>query len=244
MFRFLIILALILPGFAYGYECNQEIDELSKEYNVGIFCKKSSIRNVEEYEYENADKNEIDIFTPYLKKFIQTYDKEFIKDKIKSIMFFKNLKYLESVVGGMSDGDDIWVNRKEGTEEKLNIYYLSVLHHEFSSNVYKRIPMIKRTVWSKINFAYEYTIYYLKKCLNNSYFANSTTVELLKNGFLRNYSLTNDENDFNVYAETLFTEPEKLKKLKATHPNVKIKLEKLKEFYRELGFKGKFPDET
>ena len=56
--------------------------------------------------------------------------------------------------------------------------------------------------------------------------------------------MTNDENDFNVYAETLFTEPEKLKKLKATYPNVKIKLEKLKEFYRELGFKGKFPDET
>ena len=244
MFRFLVILAIMFPSFAYGYECNQEIDELSKQYNISIFCKVSSLDSHEEYKYEEAEESMIDAATPSLRKFLSTYDKAFLKGKVDSIMLFKNLRYLDSRVGGLSDGDSIWLNIKEGPQERLNNSYYAVLQHEFSSNVYKHISFTKRVIWKKISFIYHYTVSFIKKCLNDPSFATSTTEELLSGGFINNYSLTNDENDFNVYAETLFTEPEKLKKLKATYPNVKIKLEKLKEFYRELGFKGKFPDET
>lgn len=244
MIRFLFVLALMMPSFAYGYECNEEIDQLSKQYNIGIFCKSSSIEQHEEYKYEDAEQKMIDMATPGIRKFFASYNEAFLKGKIDSIMLFKNIKYLNSNVGGLSDGDTIWLCLRDLPQESLNTRYSEVLHHEFSSNVYKHISYTKRIIWKKISFAYHYTISFIKKCLTEPGFAASTTDEILSGGFLTNYSMTNDENDFNVYAETLFTEPEKLKKLKATYPNVKIKLEKLKEFYRELGFKGKFPDET
>jgi len=49
MLRILMVLMLIFPSLAYGYECNEEIDQLSKQYNIGIFCKSSSIEQHEEY---------------------------------------------------------------------------------------------------------------------------------------------------------------------------------------------------
>lgn len=244
MFRLLIALVIMFPSLAYGYECNEEIDQLSKQYNIGIFCKTSSIEERDEYEYEEAEQRMIDMATPALRKFFHSYNEAFLKGKIESIMLFKNIKYLNSNVGGLSDGNTIWLKLRDLPQESLNKKYSEVLHHEFSSNVYKQISFMKRTIWKKMNYVYHYTVSYLKKCLNDPSFAISSTEEILSGGFLNNYALTNDENDFNIYAENLFTEPEKLKKLKATYPNIKIKLEKLKEYYRELGFKGKFPDET
>lgn len=244
MFRLLIALVIMVPSFAYGYECNEEIDQLSKQYNVGIFCKTSSIEQHEEYKYEDADQKMIDMAIPGIRKFFVSYNEAFLKGKIESIMLFKNIKYLNSNVGGLSDGDTIWLSLKDLPQESLNKRYSEVLHHEFSSNVYKHISYTKRIIWNKISFAYHYTVSFIKKCLNDPSFASSATDDILSGGFITNYALTNDENDFNVYAETLFTEPEKLKRLKNTYPNIKIKLEKLKEYYRELGFKGKFPDET
>lgn len=244
MFKLLIALLIMTPSLAYGFECNEEIDQLSKKYSIGIFCKTSSIEMRDEYKYEEADQTMIDMATPGIRKFFVSYDEAFLKGKIESIMLFKNIKYLNSNVGGLSDGNTIWLCLRDLPQESLNKKYSEVLHHEFSSNVYKQISFVKRTIWKKINYAYHYTVSYIKKCLSEPGFANSSTEEILSGGFLTNYALTNDENDFNIYAETLFTNPEKLKKLKSTYPNIKIKLEKLKEFYRELGFKGKFPDET
>ena len=42
--------------------------------------------------------------------------------------------------------------------------------------------------------------------------------------FLSKYSKTNIENDFNIYAEFVFAEPEKLRELAATYPIIAKKL--------------------
>lgn len=44
-------------------------------------------------------------------------------------------------------------------------------------------------------------------------------------GFLSAYGATNLENDFNVYAETIFTEPANLAQLARQHPLIRRKLD-------------------
>jgi len=243
MFRFLIALSLLIPNFGYAYECNEEIDKISAENNVGIFCKKSSVEAREDFEFEEADEEMILKATPAIKKFFSSYNKSFL-NSLESLMLFKNINYLKSGVAGLHHDKTIWLCLENVPQERANRLYLKVLHHEFSSGVYDQISYYKKLIWKKINYAYKYTVAFLKKCLNDPNFSNATSDKLLSEGFLINYSLTDDENDFNVYAEMLFTDPEKLKNLKMSHQLIKVKLEKVKEFYRDAGFKGKFPDET
>lgn len=246
MFKYLLSgLLLLFSSTAFGYECNEEIDNLSKEYKIPIYCKLASIEYDGDPEMEEAEQELIDKATFALRSFLDSYDKRFLfKAKLTGIFIFKNIKYLDSKVGGFSDGENIWLSLRDIPQESCNTKYVKVLHHEFSSNIYNQVSYVKKLVWKKLSHAYHFTVNFLKKCLSDPKYAFETTEDILEKGFLRNYSMTNDENDFNIYAEMLFARPQEIKTLKEKYPNVKIKLDKLKEYYRELGFKGKFPDET
>lgn len=246
MFKYLLSgLLLLFSSTAFGYECNEDIDNLSKEYRIPIYCKLASIEYDGTPEMEEAEQELIDKATFAVRAFLDSYDKRFLfKAKLTGIFLFKNIKYLDSKIGGFSDGENIWLSLRDISQESCNIKYAKVLHHEFSSNIYSQVSYVKKLVWKKLSYAYHFTVNFLKKCLNDPEYAFQTTEDLLEKGFLRNYSMTNDENDFNIYAEILFARPQEIKGLKEKYPNVKIKLDKLKEYYRELGFKGKFPDET
>ena len=75
-------------------------------------------------------------------------------------------------------------------------------------------------------------------------FSRETNQKLLDEGFVYNYGKTNPENDFNTYAELLFTDPQKFKSFANSSSLVRKKLNYLKNIYRNAGYTGKFPDET
>lgn len=243
MFRFILLLLILLPVNVFAFECNQRLDDLSEQYEVPIYCNSKSIESEERFTYEEADQRLIDAATPVIEKFFHTYNKNFLGSHLRSVNLFKNIKHLGVEVGGMSDGHTIWLCLDDYSNREIERVYLKALHHEFSSNVYKNVRYSRRVDWKKINYIYDYSIAYLKTCLSNFVFCSSTSDKLLSEGFLRNYSLTNDENDFNVYAETLFTKPNDLKALGQKYPLIAKKIQMLKSFYREVGFTGKFPDE-
>lgn len=58
---------------------------------------------------------------------------------------------------------------------------------------------------------------------------------LARNGLVRAYGCTNAENDFNTYAEVMFTKPEEVLKLAARHRRVSQKLRLACGFYRSIG---------
>jgi len=241
----LVIMLMMFSSTAHAYECNEDIDIIAFQNKVRIICKTSSLEKMpDSINLEQANQNMVNLSTEALKQFFESYNKDFIKDKIKNIYIFKNITYLETQVDGLSDGENIWLNLDNYSASRITKVYVTTLHHEFSSNIYKSTSLVKRFIWKKISSSYYSTIAFLKKCLNNYEFCQTSTKEMLNDGFLKMYAMTNDENDFNVYAQMLFTEPQKLKQLESDYPMVHKKLEKLKEFYRDLGFKGKFPDET
>lgn len=58
--------------------------------------------------------------------------------------------------------------------------------------------------------------------------------ELLDRGLLRQYAETGVENDFNIYASEIFTNPRKMKKLIKEYPIIKSKYEVFKAFYLSI----------
>ena len=54
---------------------------------------------------------------------------------------------------------------------------------------------------------------------------------LYKLGLIEQYGYSGLENDFNLYAEMLFVDPQKLKKLISQYPAIAKKYQVLKEFY-------------
>ena len=245
MLKFLFVLTLMLPSFAYGYECNEEIDQLSKQYEVKILCKGKSIVDYKmDFSFVEAEQEMIDDATRAVKSFLSSYEKNFLKARINSINLFKDIEFLDSPVGGINHKGHIWLTLDSFSKQRIDKIYQGILHHEFSSNIYKFVDLDLRTQWKNINSIYEYSISFLKKCLKDIKFCNSSSEKLFTDGFLTNYSLTDDENDFNVYAEILFTESPYIKDLAQKYPKIKNKLQKLKDVYIKAGFKGKFPDET
>lgn len=245
MIKYLILLSLLIPSLAHSLECTEEIDKLSQTIKVPIFCNLSS------YELDNEkisgiepDKRLLNDFYPVLEQFVRDNGSEFIRTNVPRIILLQNLRLNGTGVGGLSNGQEIIVNIKYCPQSDLRRIYLAVLNHEMSSCVMQKAAVYKLFLWRQVGLIYNYSKQFFLECLRNSDFAFNVNEYLLENGFLSNYSLTSTENDFNTYAERLFTRDPVIMGNGMRYKKVKEKLQLLKQIYREAGFKGKFPDET
>ena len=96
---------------------------------------------------------------------------------------------------------------------------LKGVHHELSSLVYMRSPFVI--------FAWQALLPKEWKPVSSNYEALTQDRNIgpdYENGFLSKYGKTNIENDFNIYAEFVFAEPEKLRELAVTYPIIAKKL--------------------
>lgn len=245
MLRFLIVLSLLIPSFGYAYECNEEIDMLARKYETKITCNIQENQFGDRVTYKRADQNLINQFSSSLNNFFKLYNKEIIKNHIDKMILVGELRFNGSIVGGLSNGNIIFISiddyRSSAYRESI---YSFVLNHEFSSNILRGASYYKRISWRSISMLYDESYDFLMKNVNNFYFSRQTSENLLRDGLLVNYSATNHENDFNLYAEKLFTRDSEFLRYKNRYPKVAKKLEMLKQIYREAGYTGKFPDET
>lgn len=241
MFRFLIALSLLIPNFGYAYECNKEIDELSKVYQIQIICKENKNSFYESISYKRSRQYLIDDVYPYLKKFLLGYDKSVVKNNINELVLAENVKLKGKDVGGLSNGSKIIICLDDYSNKEYT--YLFILNHEFSSNILYNASYDNRIAWREVSALYDNTYEYLVLNLNSFDFSRQTSEKLLNDGLLTNYSATNKENDFNVYAEKVFSGEKVLYRYKNQYPKVAKKLKLFKQIYREAGYTGKFPDE-
>lgn len=241
MFRIILFLLLILPINALGYECNQEIDRISKESKIRISCNPEEIINF----YIKAKRPSqlyLEQFTPYLKNFINSYNSTLLKRHLDKIIVVEDLKRNGEDVGGVSDGRQIIVCVSDFVDPSEA--YTRILHHEFSSDIYKANEYSLISKWKNVSAGrYDYSNSFLNQCLRNFNFAYLQNLQINSDGFVANYGKTNDENDFNTYAEVMFIRTYDIPRLKH-FPKFREKMEILKTFYRNAGYTGKFPDET
>ena len=103
------------------------------------------------------------------------------------------------------------------------------VHHELSSLIYLRSPFVNLAwqgllpeSWSPVSSNYE------------ALTQNRSIGPDYENGFLSTYGKTNIENDFNIFAEFAFSEPEKLRDLAAKYPTIAKKLSLFITAYKQV----------
>lgn len=242
MIKIILFLFLLIPNFSHAYECNREIDNLSYEYDIKILCNTNSIFFPRKVTGNMANESLLNEASPAVYYFLRSYNKEIIRDNISSINIVTNLRLSGIEVSGVSNGRDIYLNLSNynSYNYKINLYK-ETLHHEFSSNIFKNSSFFTRKKWKYISNAYDYSPEFMLKCLNDPKFASASSVNILFLGYLDNYSITNEENDFNSYAEKLFMNNSEIFKKADKYENVRKKLNLLKIMYIERGFQGRFP---
>jgi len=169
---------------------------------------------------------------------LKLYPIEIIKNNIKSIYVFDHLEFYGLRYAGSVFGDSLYF--VSNGSSVMNIRYLETLfHHEFSSILFRKynFPKDKWIENNPVNFSYAKS---KKQVLNSikNYSNVNGNEELYKAGFLAKYGQTSIEEDFNLYSETAFSEPGRLKQLSEKYPAIRIKMEIIKQFY--LGISVKF----
>jgi hypothetical protein len=242
MIKIILFLFLLIPSLSHAYECNRELDNLSYNYGIKILCNMSSVSFPRRTSGNVASEFLLKEAEPAVYSFLKAYNKEFLRDNISSINIVTDLRLYNVEVGGISNGRDIYLNllNYNSYNYKINLYK-ETLHHEFSSNIFKNSSFFARKRWKYISNAYDYSVEFMLKCLQDPKFASASSVSILILGYLNNYSITGEENDFNSYAEKLFMNNFEIFNKADKYENVRKKLNLLKIMYIERGFQGKFP---
>lgn len=152
---------------------------------------------------------------------LEVYPLGFVSKVIDAIYISGPMLMERAEAGGTySSNSIILVNISDQNGTNFNFENsLKGVHHELSSLIYIRSPFVI--------FAWQALLPKEWEPVSSNYEALTQDRYIgpdYENGFLSRYSKTNVENDFNIYAEFAFSEPEKLRELAATYPIIAKKL--------------------
>ncbi len=167
-----------------------------------------------------------------LSRELKKYPTEIIKQNLSNIYLFKSLSFYGVQYGGTSINTSLYLTGGTISEGYDDDYFASLFHHEMSSIFYRSYPFPKEA-WSSINS--ESFIYadsdskVLKAIIRGNESENK--IRLYREGFLSKYGQSTLENDFNLYAEMVFMDPQQLRYLSDKYPRVSQKFKLIKNFY-------------
>ncbi len=177
-------------------------------------------------------------FLPVLRRELKKYPPGVFKGKLKRIIIFNELKFYGIEYGGSYFGKNVYFTVKTEKDKYSNEYLQTLIHHEISSIFFwsHNSPVYK---WADLNPAGTRYLDTNKKKLQAIEDGESEGADTYyKQGFLNKYGKTSVEEDFNLYAQMLFVNPEKLNVLAKRYPVIKKKKEFTEAFY--LGISSQF----
>jgi hypothetical protein len=174
-------------------------------------------------------------FVKILPEVLSQYPPEVIKTHIESIRLAKELWFYGVRYGG-SMFEKILYLTNSGREQGFTDFFIKqTFHHEFSSVLMKShdFPTEKWISANPPDVKYEtdfekylQSIEQDRDLKGNEYF--------YQRGMISKYGYSTVENDFNLYAQTVFNEPKRMKDLVNKYPIIRKKYEILKDFYLSI----------
>jgi hypothetical protein len=167
--------------------------------------------------------------------FLSKYPLRLIQNSLRHVYLLGRLSVYGRNFGGTYYADRIYlVNEGLGAGYSSG-FLLAALHHEFSSILYGNYGFPKEQ-WNNVNGeGWQYTGYGRAFDVLERVNLFEHTERLHRQGFLMMYSQASLEEDFNTYAEYLFTEPLWLISAATKHQKIWLKLRIVVAFYRKLG---------
>lgn len=238
--RYLLALLLLLPNLAFASCKYDSFNSIQRVTGVNVHCDynpktyftpylrgQCGVLSAKEPEFSNTEYISLTII-----RFISSYPKQIIEKYLQNIYLLSDFYCDDMQLGGTCSDKSIYMTVYSYTSTK---WLSEALHHEFSSILWRHnMSYMSKANIGMISGYASYDENSLKDCLNKEG-CRTETDSLLKQGFLLSYGKTNIENDFNVYAEYLFTNKQHLETLAKKYPLVNQKLKLFKKFYADIG---------
>ena len=165
--------------------------------------------------------------TTEIKLAVRKYPEKLIQKEIQNIYLVGNLRLSGVYFTGTISGNTLYIASTANQEIQRTF------HHEFSSILLRTYaPFSFETKWKKISPE-------LLNCnsttaIKDGYFSLEQNAYLLNKGYLSAYSLSNWENDFNMYAENIFSGDPHFWELVDYYPLIKVKTKLVLDFYQHI----------
>jgi len=175
---------------------------------------------------------------------LKKYPPSLIKSDLHAIALSSSLSLYGIEYGGSNSGKRIYMTVLSPEQGYTDEYIKRTIHHEFSSILIRehKFPLREWRAVLPAGVKYNDSIDKEVKTIEAGRDLSIASSELLEQGFLSSYRLTNYINDINTYAELSFIEPDKIKKLATKYKRIGVKYDLLIKFYKNLdmNFKWKF----
>jgi hypothetical protein len=170
-----------------------------------------------------------------LKKALAKYPPSLVRNTLTEVFIGGPYTENDAIIVGMYGNDKIYLFYNHKWGDNTPLFLEQTFHHEFSSILIKKynFPAFD---WLKLNpkhFSYIINPRKIDKYMN-SVGNYSASEAMLKDGVVTAYGMVNAENDINTYAETMFTQPEKMKNYIDKYPVIARKYAMLKDFYLSI----------
>ncbi|MBC8038810.1 MAG: hypothetical protein H7X89_16520 [Rhizobiales bacterium] len=186
-----------------------------------------------------TNKSERNRCETFVKEFEKAYSSDGLNRRLKKIVFLKEFSMSGQDFGGTYDPINGIIWSTCNAQSKVN--HVGTLHHEFSSLLFynnkERFDIEKWESFNRRRDAYMYSEE--ERWYDPAKIKDTLSLELNPNlyndGFIANYNRVSLEEDINVFAEYIYTQPKKLTPIGKKYKRVHGKIEHLKNFYRQLG---------
>ena len=173
------------------------------------------------------DSSKIGMDTTIINTAMDKYPAGMIKKELMHVYLVGKLQFSGEIFFGTNSRWDVYI-----ASDNNNVVE-KTFHHEFSSILLRRYSAFRfEDKWKKLSPGSLNTT--SSKALKKGYNSPGFEPELLEIGYLDLYSLSNWENDFNMYAENIFAGDPAFWKIADTYSIVKEKMKLAVELYTKV----------
>lgn len=254
------LVLLLLSGLAIYIRDNGGVDYLGDVWNYQFRNYKTAIRDIERdygicIKYDTGpdfvlevwrkppingqitpiSNFELSRYAKILPSVLNKYPKDIIRCNLDTLYLSGSLKFYGIPYGGTNLGNDIFLTSSGREHGFDDIYIEQLFHHEVSSILVRNYNFLIAQ-WLAANPPGFQYLSDFKKILQSTLIHRQTTgsEELYRQGVLTQYAMSTLENDVNIYAETIFTDPRRMKKLVAVYPAIRAKYLLVKDLYLKI----------
>lgn len=167
----------------------------------------------------------------FIAKAFSKYPDDIVIKEIKKIQLLGRLRFSGQNFFGTNSRYDLYIALENNDEIERTF------HHEFSSMLLRNHPSYKiEEEWKKLSPELLSTS--SAAAMKAGYYSTDYAPELLEKGYLGKYSLSNWENDFNMYAEEIFCGGKTFWQLADKYPKLLQKTKLIIRFYQEKIWSG------
>jgi len=226
----------------YFTDYKKSLQDLGREYNIKIdyaidndFIDKEWQLPPHNGKAYLIDDFELARFSNVLPTVLKKYPKDLIGKNIEYVKLSRSLEFYGVGFGATNKDSSIYLSSNGRQNGYTDFYLRQGFHHEFSSILLHNYNFPVES-WRSANLGgFEYLDDFKGEIKSIDEDTDLTGEEqYYQNGVIAKYSYTNYENDFNLFAQMVFNEPDRLKKLVSKYPIIKKKYLIVKEFYLSI----------